>query len=83
METVVYTKIISFIYPHDNLTSANLDFWKTDLGYLNYCLFSHIYSATDKKNACDVKYLDFKKAFDSVPHNALLFKLWHMGITGL
>lgn len=81
LETIVYTKVISFIYPQLN---------KCQFGFLENrsCLsqllssFSHIYNAIDKKNACDVIYLDFKKAFDSVPHNELLFKLWRMGITG-
>ena len=36
----------------------------------------------DKKQSFDVIYLDFKKAFDSVPHERLLLKLEGYGITG-
>ena len=32
----------------------------------------------DHGNSVDVLYLDFKKVFDSVPHNRLLKKLMHM-----
>ena len=36
----------------------------------------------DKKQSFDVIYLDFKKAFDSVPHERLLVKLEGYGISG-
>ena len=31
---------------------------------------------------CDVIFLDFAKAFDTVPHQELLLKLWSLGVSG-
>ena len=39
-------------------------------------------SLLDKGECIDTIYLDFKKAFDSVPHQRLLIKLQYYGITG-
>ena len=36
----------------------------------------------DKGNPVDILYLDFQKAFDTVPINRLLYKLDHLGIRG-
>ena len=42
-----------------------------------------IVDAIDHHQSCSAIYLDFRKAFNLVPHGELLYKLWMMGmITG-
>ena len=42
-------------------------------------MFDSIHSALENKLQTYVIYLDFKRAFDNVPHNELLLKLAEMG----
>ena len=44
--------------------------------------FDHIYNSVSSGCQVDDIYLDIQKAFDTVPHCELLFKLWKIGIFG-
>ena len=44
--------------------------------------YDYVLNSFDNKQCCDILYIDFHKAFDTVPHPKLLFKLWVAGITG-
>ena len=43
-------------------------------------LIDDLASTLDRKSQADVVILDFSKAFDTVPHQRLLYKLHHAGI---
>ena len=45
-------------------------------------LLDNIHKAFNSKSWIDVIYLNISKAFDSVPHEELLYKLYQFGITG-
>ena len=45
-------------------------------------MIEEIQSAMDYRRQVDVIFLDFQKAFDTVPHQRLLKKLNHYGIRG-
>jgi len=45
-------------------------------------IMDHFTKVLDKGNCVDVIYLDFQKAFNSVPHKRLLYKLATFGIQG-
>ena len=81
LEQIIYDKIIEFIHPL--LSKHQFGFLK-NRSCLTQLLssFSYIVSSLDSKAPCDIVYLDFQKAFDTIPHSELLFKLWSLGITG-
>ena len=81
LERLVYDKIINFITP--KLAIQQHGFLKNRSCLSQLLLsFNFIYDHLDKNIPVDTIYLDFRKAFDSVPHNELLLKLWKLGITG-
>jgi len=81
LESLIYSKIIGHVL--DNITTCQFGFLpgrSTTQQLLSY--LNNIYKATSQGHQTDSIYLDFRKAFDSVPHNKLLDKLINYGITG-
>ena len=82
LERIIYNKSIDFI---TNTVVSNHQF-----GFLKHrssvqqllLLINTIYNSLLTHSPTDVIYLDFRKAFDTVSHPKLLFKLWSSGITG-
>ena len=81
LEKLVYDKIINFIRPKLSIQQHGFLKNRSCLSQL-LLSFNFIYDNLDKNIPVDVIYLDFRKAFNSVPHNELLVKLWKLGITG-
>ena len=81
LESIIYEKIIPFLRP---LISDTQFGFMSNRSCLTNLLSTHylINKAIDEKKSCDLVFLDFQKAFDSVAHNELLYKLWRIGITG-
>ena len=81
LESVIYRKIITFIHPRISLQQFGFLSKRSCLSQL-LLSYSNIFKSIENGQYSDVIYLDFKKAFDTVPHSELLFKLWQIGITG-
>ena len=79
LESVIYKRNVTFIQP--KLNQFGFTKGKSCLAQL-LTVFSTINQAINNQKSADIMYLDFRKAFDSVPHLQLLFKLWQIGIIG-
>ena len=78
LERLIYDKIINSV--SNCITQYQFGFQRnasTQQQLLIY--FNQLITSNEE---IDTIYIDFRKAFDSVPHNELLVKLWNLGITG-
>ena len=63
--------------------NSNSDFSEVILVCIKLLIFvSKVLDSFGNNRQMDSVYLDFRKAFDKVPHFALLSKLYHIGISG-
>ena len=81
LERIVYNHIMNFAM--NSFTQHQFVFLPGRSTLQQLILFTEkLLNGINNKNEVDVIYMDFKKAFDSVSHNALLSKLQALGISG-
>jgi ribonuclease P/MRP protein subunit RPP40 len=83
METLIREHIISFMRKHQLFTDKQFGFMSgrsTALQLLH--VLESWTEALDNGDTVDCVYMDFQKAFDTVPHNRLVSKLISYGIKG-
>ena len=80
-QRVIFKKLFKFIAP--KLSTRQFGFLKGRSTITQLLLFlTEAYYAIGKNNELYAFYLDFAKAFDTVPHHLILTKLRHFGIGG-
>jgi hypothetical protein len=83
MERLLKRQITNFLESNNLFTDAQHGFRRNRSCLTNLILSEESWKRSlDEKNEVDVIYIDFRKAFDSVPHERLLNKLSCYGIAG-
>ena len=81
LETIVFEKISDYLHPLISHRQFGFTRNRSSLHQLLlYC--EYLFKANEYHHQVDAVYLDIRKAFDTVPYDRLLSKLWDYGITG-
>ena len=83
MESIIKTNVLEHLTSNDLLTSHQFGFLR---GHSCTTQLLHVMDiltkSLDQGVPIDVVYMDLQKAFDTVPHKRLLYKIEYYGITG-
>ena len=83
LESLMYDALLSHVEDNDILNDVQHGFRRNRSTNSNLLFFwDKVTSLADKKNEVSIIYTDLRKAFDSVPHDLLCFKLMKYGVEG-
>ena len=80
MESIIRDKTVEHMENNNFLSECQHGFTEKSSCTTNLLAVLGKWTSLDMHTAVDAIYLDFAKAFDSVPHHRLLFKLESLGI---
>jgi hypothetical protein len=83
LELILKDKIVEYLKTNSLIKESQHGFMSRKSCLTNLLEFSEFVSkALDSGEPLDIIYLDFKKAFDTVPHERLLLKIESLGVRG-
>jgi len=82
LESIIKDHIFDHLFENNLFTPHQHGFLLRDPVLLNYFLIENWTTSLDCGNPVDIVYFNFRKAFNSVPHQRLLLKLCAYGIQG-
>ena len=81
LESIIRDHIMDFLIKHKLINPSQHGFLKSKSCLTNLlCFFEEMTKWVDEGSPVDIIYLDFRKAFDKVPHQRLILKLKSHGI---
>ena len=83
METIIRDKIVKYLEENKIIKDSQHGFRNKRSCLTNLLdFFYEVFNSYDETKAVDIIYLDFQKAFDTVPHKRLISKVKAHGIAG-
>lgn len=83
LESIIKDRVVNFLETNNLINTSQHGFRRGRSCVTNLLDFYHyVFSECDRSRAVDIVFLDFRKAFDKVPHKRLMRKVRALGIQG-